>query len=131
MIAFDVFVNRKKVARAGVGSDGVLTAMATWVRRQALEEKNKRRKVRWDQDLSFSLGGFRRVNGFGEQLKWKDQKLKPGDVVTIKVITALSVDEPVGRIREDPMVVERSQNRYYRRLKRKFEKAERKRTSSR
>jgi hypothetical protein len=29
MIAFDVFVNRQKIARAGVGSDGVLTAMVT------------------------------------------------------------------------------------------------------
>jgi len=33
MIAFDVFLNRKKLARAGVGSDGVLTAITTWVRR--------------------------------------------------------------------------------------------------
>ena len=34
MIAFDVFLNRKKLARAGVGSDGVLTAITTWVRRR-------------------------------------------------------------------------------------------------
>jgi hypothetical protein len=32
MIAFDVFLNRKKLARAGMGSDGVLTAITTRVR---------------------------------------------------------------------------------------------------
>jgi hypothetical protein len=44
MIAFDVFVNRKKIARAGVGADGVLTAMVTWVRRKAPEYKTERGK---------------------------------------------------------------------------------------
>ena len=125
MIAFDVFLNRKKLARAGVGSDGVLTAMTTWVRRRASRPGGKRQ--RWDRDLSFSLGGYRSTNGdVGEHFKWEDRKLKPGDVLTIKVITAARVDEPRRRIAEDPKSVERSQRRYYRRLKRKFEKSKKK-----
>jgi hypothetical protein len=121
MIAFDVFLNRKKLARAGVGSDGVLTAMTTWVRRRAPQARGKHRK--WDRDLSFSLGGYRSTNGhIGEHFKWEDRKLKPGDILTIKVITATQVDEPRRRIVEDPELVERSQRRYYQRLKRKFEK---------
>jgi hypothetical protein len=48
MIAFDVFLNRKKLARAGVGSDGVLTAITTWVRRRAPERRGKR--PQWDRD---------------------------------------------------------------------------------
>jgi hypothetical protein len=125
MIAFDVFLNRKRLARAGVGSDGVLTAITTWVRRRAPERRRKR--PRWDRDLSFSLGGYRSTNDeVGEHFKWEDRKLKPGDVITIKVITAARVDEPRRRIAEDPELVERSQRRYYQRLKRKFEKLRKK-----
>lgn len=125
MIAFDVFLNRKKIARAGVGSDGVLTAMTTWVRRRAAQKGGKRQQ--WDRDLSFSLGGYRSTNGdVGEHFKWEDRKLKPGDVLTIKVITAACVDEPRRRVTEDPKLVERAQRRYSRRLKRKFEKSRKK-----
>jgi hypothetical protein len=125
MIAFDVFLNRKKLARAGVGSDGVLTAITTWVRRRASQTDGKKRQ--WDRDLSFSLSGYRSTNGeVGEHFNWEDRKLKPGDVLTIKVLTAARVDEPRRRIAEDPKLLERSQRRYYRRLKRKFEKSKKK-----
>ena len=125
MIAFDVFLNGKKLARAGVGSNGVLTAITTWVRRRASQTGRKRRQ--WDGDLSFSLGGYRSTNGdVGEHFKWEDRKLKPGDVLTIKVTTAARVDEPRRRIAEDPELVERYQKRYYQRLKRKFEKPKKK-----
>jgi hypothetical protein len=120
MIAFDVFLNRKKLARAGVGADGVLTAITTWVRHRAPESDTKR--PRWDRDLSFTLSGYRSTNGdAGEHFKWEDRRLKPGDVVTIKVINSSRVDEPRRRIAEDPKRVERSQRRVYQRLKRKFE----------
>jgi hypothetical protein len=125
MIAFDVFLNGKKLARAGVGSNGVLTAMTTWVRRRTSQRGRKRRQ--WDRDLSFSLGGYRSTNGdVGEHFKWEDRKLKPGDILTIKVITTARVDEPRRRIAEDPELVERSQRRYYERLKRKFERPRKK-----
>src|SRR5262245_20335493 len=125
MVAFEVFLNRKKLARAGIGSDVVLTAMASWVRRRLPERLGKR--PQWDRDLSFSLGGYRSTKGdIGEHFKWEDRKLKPGDILTIKVITATRVDEPRRRIAEDPELVERSQRRYYQRLKRKFEKRRKK-----
>jgi hypothetical protein len=125
MIAFDVFLNRKKLARAGVGSDGVLTAITTWVRRRGPQKQGK--PPGWDSDLSFSLGGYRSTNGdVGEHFKWEDRKLKPGDILTIKVIKAGRVDEPRRRIAEDPKLVERSQRRYYQRLKRKFETSKKK-----
>ena len=127
MIAFDVFLNRKKLARAGVGSDGVLTAMTTWVHRRAPRTAGKPRQPQRDRDLSFSLGGYRSTNGdVGEHFRWEDRKLKPGDVLTIKVITAVRVDEPRRRVAEDPESVERSQRSYYQRLKRKFEKPRKK-----
>ena len=124
MIAFDVFLNRKKLARAGVGSDGVLTAMVTWVRRRSPPTNGKRRQPQWERDLSFTLAGYRSTNAeVGEHFKWEDRKLKPGDVLTIKVIAAVRVDEPKRRIAQDPEFVERSRRRYYQRLKRKFEKS--------
>jgi hypothetical protein len=42
------------------------------------------------------------------------------------VIDAARVDEPRRRIVEDSKLVERSQRRYYQRLKRKFEKSKKK-----
>jgi hypothetical protein len=42
------------------------------------------------------------------------------------VIIADRVDEPKRRVPEDPELVERSQRRYYQRLKRKFEKPRKK-----
>jgi len=121
MIAFDVFLNRKKLARVGVGSDGVLTAITTWVRRRT--SRTDRKRSQRDSDLSFSLGGYRSTNGdIGEHFKWEDRKLELGDVLTIKVITAERVDEPRRRVAEDPKSIERSQRRYYQHLKRKFEK---------
>ena len=125
MIAFDVFLNRKKLARAGVGPDGVLTATTTWVRRRAFRAEKTR--SRWERELSFSLGGYRSTNdNAGEHFEWEERKLKPGDVLTIKVITASSVDEPRRHIVNDPKSIERSQRRYYQRLKRKFEKPRKK-----
>jgi len=59
MFAFDVFLNRKKLARAGMGSDGVLTAITTWVRRRAFQTDGKKRQ--WARDLSFSLSGIDRL----------------------------------------------------------------------
>jgi hypothetical protein len=101
--------------------------MTTWVRRRASQTGGKQRRPQWDRDLSFSLAGYRSTNGdVGEHFKWEDRKLKPGDVLTIKVITAARVDEPRRRVAEDPQLVERSQGRYYQRLKRKFEKPRKK-----
>ena len=75
--------------------------MTTWMRRRASRTAAKQRE--WDHDLSFNLGGYRSTNGDGgEHFKWEDRKLKPGDVLTIKVITAARVDEPRRRIAEDP-----------------------------
>ena len=119
MIAFDVFLNGKKLARAGIGSDGVLTAVATSVHRRASRSGGKRSQPH--RELSFSLDGYRSTTGeIGEHFKWDERKLKPGDVVTIKVITATQVDEPRRRVMDDPKSIERSQKRYYQRLKRKF-----------
>ena len=77
MIAFDVFLNHKKLARAGVGSDGVLTAITTWVCRRASRTSENQRQAQRDPRLSFSLAGYRSTKGdVGEHFKWEDRKLK-------------------------------------------------------
>ena len=120
MIAFDVWLNRKKLVRAGVGSEGVLTTVTSWVRRRAPESNGTR--SRWDRDLSFKVVGYRSAKGqIAEHLYWEDVRLKPGDVLTIKVVNTPTADQPRRRIPEDAKLVERSQRRVYQRLKRKFE----------
>jgi hypothetical protein len=53
MRAFDVHLNGRKVCRAGVGHDGVLTAIVTWTRSTATNRPRARR-----EDLDLHVGGL-------------------------------------------------------------------------
>jgi hypothetical protein len=82
---------------------------------------------RYPEDLDWATSSAKLLSKrLPKDSKWEDRKLKPGDVLTIKVITTARVDEPRRRVVEDPELVERSQRRYYQRLKRKFEKPRKK-----
>ena len=116
---------------AGVDSDGVRTADDAWVRCSApLGQAGRARHTpRWDCDLSFSLAGGSTHQPMATQAKTLSGKIEspsPGEVLTIKATTTARVDEPRRRVVEDPELVERSQRRYYQRLKRKFEKPRKK-----
>ncbi len=88
MIAFEVRLNAKKLCVAGVGNDGVLTAIVDFVARP--------QDVRSELDV----GGL--ISSTNEHVKWLNRTLRIGDEVTVKVVDTTSVNKPRKRQRSDP-----------------------------
>lgn len=88
MIAFEVTINGTIVCVAGVGDRGVLTAMATWVKRDPDRHRGNPDFVL--EELEASIGGKRGA----DHVSWGDHALAPGDVVQIRVVEADAVDPP-------------------------------------
>lgn len=80
MIAFEISVNGEKLCTAGIGDKGVLSAIINGPKRPNL-----------------SVGGLAN----DEHLHWLEREagfgLKVGDEVTVRIVEADCVDEPVGR----------------------------------
>jgi len=84
MIAFEVHRNGEKLCTAGV-SDGVLTAILTWVGGKKHEEEAIERGLA-ALKLDLHVGGLQSAGDeAGQHLKWRDDALQPGDLVLIKV----------------------------------------------
>jgi len=87
MICFEVQINGKKTYTAGV-RDGVLSFDVT----------ANTYKDGTGYHLLSSLGGLTEEKGSEEHIWWGDfTKLSPGDVVTVKIVSADEADEPTKR----------------------------------
>ena len=95
MIAYQISVNGKKVATAGV-QEGVVSAIANWVfvRSDVAENPEK------DWNASFTLAGLDELTS--EHLKWFRCDLQVRDEVTLKLVDTERVDEPTERTRNKP-----------------------------
>jgi hypothetical protein len=96
MFVFDVYLNDRKQCRAGVGADGVLTAIVNWVKLSGPAARTARR---WKQPLEESrihVGGLSK----GEHQAWLEKNLTVGDRVAIVVGRAGSAapDEDVANL---------------------------------
>lgn len=101
MRAFKVSVNGKKVCVAGIGENGVLTAIVNWVTGDRAS------------DLFLEVGGL--VTPVREHVAWASQKpLRVGDEVRIRIVEAASVDTPVKKHLSDPAKELSSKKRYVR-----------------
>ncbi|MGA9391427.1 MAG: hypothetical protein WBV69_13375 [Candidatus Sulfotelmatobacter sp.] len=90
MRAFKVYLNGKKLCLAGIGDDGVLSAITNWV-------AGGRYKA---ADLFLEVGGL--ISPTREHVKWIKQKpLGVGDEIRVKIVDTDSVDGPVERHRSD------------------------------
>ena len=107
MIAFEVYLNGKKISIIGVGSLGVLTACLSW--RGPQPYKKGGRPVA--EYIRLDAGG---LANSGEHLRWVDRKIKRGDEVSIKVVEVASADKPRERKRPDPAADLRRQKEYVR-----------------
>jgi hypothetical protein len=101
MRAFDVYLNQKKLCRAGVGDDGVLSAIVNWV------------TGRDRGDLFPEVGGL--ISPQKQHVHWVRQKpLRVGDRIQVRIIETTLVDKPVKQPRTDPAVLLRAKKQYLR-----------------
>ena len=100
MRAFEIFLNSKKLCLVGVGDDGVLSAIVSWV-------TGKGRA-----DLSLEVGGL--ISPARKHVKWIDQPLRLGDAIQVRIVEASSADKPIKKHRIDPALELRSKKSYVR-----------------
>ena len=117
MTVLDVSVNDRKVCRAGVGRDGVLSAIVNWVKLTGEAAATARRLERPSEETRLHVGGLRNDT----HLSWAERHLKVGDRVSVVVAKSGAADPPVRRKRRDPKQEERQLRAYYLRLKEQFE----------
>jgi hypothetical protein len=114
---FDVYVNDRKLCRAGVGSDGVLNAIVSWVRLSGEAARTARRQHAPREETRLHVGGLAN----NTHRRWDAPALKPGDRVTIQVARASTFDRPAFEAQSSPARTEEQERRYYERLKARFE----------
>ena len=107
MRTFEVYLNGKRLCLAGIGDDGVLTAIANWV-------VGGGRKG----DMWLSVGGL--ISPTDEHVRWPSRKLHVGDEVKICIRETLSADNPKTRFRRDPDQELKAQKKYVRMMAKKF-----------
>jgi hypothetical protein len=117
MRAFQVYLNGKKLCTAGVGDDGVLSAILTWVR-GARNTPSQRSKLVQGEDLFIQVGGL--ISPVEEHVIWLQRSLRVGDDVRIAVVERAAVDRPKSRKRTDPAQELRAQKKYVRQMAKRF-----------
>jgi hypothetical protein len=110
MIAFEVYINGKKISTAGVGNPGVLSTCLAY--RAVGSYLSGEPPV--SEYLRLDIGGY--VSDSKEHLRWADRKLKPGDTVTVKIVRTESVDKPRERERTNTAADLRRRKQYVRRM---------------
>jgi hypothetical protein len=107
MRAFKVEVNGKRICVAGVGTNGVLSAITNCGGSPARRG-----------DLFLHVGGL--FSETDEYATWTLLKLKVGDRIVLKVVETDSVDKPRERYLLDSKTSERNQKAYVRAVVKKF-----------
>ncbi|HLY61406.1 MAG TPA: hypothetical protein VKV95_11705 [Terriglobia bacterium] len=104
MRAFRIDLNGKVLCHAGIGNEGVLTAIVRYV------TKSSKVKGRSRDDLGLDVGGL--IGATQEHVNWRNIRLKVGDEVLVKVIEAVTVDKPEWRHGIDPVKDLKARKRY-------------------
>jgi hypothetical protein len=97
MTVFDVFLNDRKLCRAGVGADGVLNAIVSWVKLvgQAAEHASEHGAPL--EEMRLHVGGLRG----GTHRSWSNAGLAHGDRILIAIADANRWDKPAERKRRE------------------------------
>ena len=97
MTVFDVYLNNHKVCRAGVGRDGVLTAIVNWVKLTGPAAATARRLKQPGEELRLHVGGLRNDT----HMSWSDRSLEFGDRIEVVLAKAVEADAPATEKRRD------------------------------
>ena len=117
MTVLDVYVNDRKVCRAGVGRDGVLTAIVNWVKLTGEAASTAHGFRHPGEEARLHVGGLRKDT----HLSWIERHLEMGDRVSVVVARSGAADRPARQKRRDPRQEKRMQRAYYLHLKKQFE----------
>ena len=120
MLVFGVFLNGRKLCRAGVGQDGVLTAFVTWAAPQRAATRSASGPRRRREKPRLHVGGL----ADDTHRSWAKRMLEVGDRVTIRVAKADSFGTPTTERPRDPELARREERKFYLRLKRRYERQE-------
>jgi hypothetical protein len=125
MIAFEISIDGQKKCTAGVSDLGVMSVIASWVRRVARDPVSPHPiPDRFEEELTLDVGGLAHdPDGGAVQVRWLRQPLKVGQQVTLAIVETEAVDPPFSRERTDPTRTERQKRAYYDRLKREHGEA--------
>ena len=93
MTIFDVYLNDRKCCRAGVGADGVLTAIVNWVKLKGPAARRARRLRQPVEESRLHVGGLAK----GTHRSWLERDLTVGDCVAIVIGKAGAVDRPLSQ----------------------------------
>lgn len=106
MIALEVTLNGERLCSAGVGTEGVLSAILTWVRRHGEDT----------EECSLSIGGMKS----SAHVSWLCEDLRVGDEVGIKVLDLADVDPPSITTPLSPAEDLKAQKEYVRKMAEQF-----------
>jgi hypothetical protein len=91
MTVFDVYLNDRQCCRAGVGTDGVLTAIVNWVKLKGPAARRARRLKQPVEESCLQVGGLSN----GTHHSWLERRVAVGDRVMIAIGKAGTVDRPL------------------------------------
>ena len=95
MKCFEVTINGEKVCIAGVGDDGVLTSIVSFVKSNSASNESGESQKNNSESLDLRVGGLtNREFGETEHLEWLHQDLAVGDEIVIRIIETSACDEP-------------------------------------
>jgi hypothetical protein len=103
MRALEIHLNGEKLCTAGIGDDGVLSAIVNWVTGKS------------GADLHLYVGGL--INPGKERVSWVEHRhLTAGDEIQVKVVEVNSVDEPMRRTLDETAKALEDRKEYVRRM---------------
>jgi hypothetical protein len=122
MIGFEISIDGQKACTAAIGDVGVVSVIATWVRRASRAPTSGQMvRAQFEEELTLDVGGLDHdPDGAGVNVKWLDRSLRVGQRITVTVVDTAHIDPPVSRQREDPASAEQRKREYYERLKREY-----------
>src|SRR6476660_3386964 len=103
MRTFEVLLNGKKLCTAGVGDDGVLTAIVSSVHRRGEAALSREDSGAGKDGLRLDVGGL--ITSTAEQVRWQNRRLHMGDEIRIRIGEAALASKPHRRERTDPAFV--------------------------
>jgi hypothetical protein len=121
MICYEVFINGKKKCVAGVGEQGVLTGILTWVKRKRHEaDQGCKEGSTHVEELFITVGGLVDHGKDSVHLDWLRRSLTVGDEVRFRIVQREISDPPKDARTNVAEVVERERREYYEQMKKEY-----------